>query len=475
MPTTLRFVSPADAPAAPTLVLAGRADALTSGAALEALPAGLDREVWTRMIAATKPGDGGANTSAWIAGDIEQVVAIVLPDVASRHNSPSRPDALASQLKKATPRRRDVHICVVLSDPAHATAATSATARAFPLWSQKAESDERAITASLLGGDVSADDSTRLADAVRLAASLVDQPTSTLDVDAFVAEAERVGEDVGARVRVLRGDKLQELGFGGLWGVGKAANVGPALVHLAWEPEGAESVTAWVGKGIVYDTGGLSIKGKSNMPGMKADMGGAAAVLGAFGAAVAGGCDQALHAVLCLAENAVGPSSVRPDDVLELYSGRTVEVNNTDAEGRLVLGDGVAFASRDLQADVVIDLATLTGAQLVATGKKHAAILCNDDALEARAIVAGRACGDLVHPLVWAPEFHKKEFLSEVADMKNSVKDRGNAQSSCAAYFVFSHLDKDWSGRWLHVDLAGPSTSEERGTGFGVALLLELL
>ena len=142
----------------------------------------------------------------------------------------------------------------------------------------------------------------------------------------------------------------------------------------------------------------------------------------------------------------MGPASTRPDDVLTLYSGKTVEVNNTDAEGRLVLGDGVAYATKHLNVSTLVDLATLTGAQLVATGRRHAAVICNDDDLEARAIIAGKSCGDLVHPLPFVPEFYRGEFASKIADMKNSVKDRMNAQSSCAGQFVFNHVAKDWDG-----------------------------
>jgi probable aminopeptidase NPEPL1 len=157
-----------------------------------------------------------------------------------------------------------------------------------------------------------------------------------------------------------------------------------------------------------------------------------------------------------------------------MYSGRTVEVNNTDAEGRLVLADGVAYVTRHYTPDLVIDLATLTGAQLVSTGQRHAAIVCNDDRTEAQAIAVGLRTGDLVHPLPYCPEFYRKEFKSTVADMKNSVKDRMNAQASCAGQFVAEHL-VDYSNPWLHVDLAGPSTDGERGTGFGTNLLVEML
>ncbi|KAH9632661.1 hypothetical protein HF086_008488 [Spodoptera exigua] len=143
--------------------------------------------------------------------------------------------------------------------------------------------------------------------------------------------------------------------------------------------------------------------------------------------------------------------SARPDDIHTLYSGRTVEINNTDAEGRLVLSDGVVYASRDLKADTIVDVATLTGAQY------HAGIVSNSARLEARCVAAGLRCGDLAHPLPFAPELHFTEFTSCVADMKNSVADRNNAQPSCAGLFILSHLGFDFPGSWLHIDMAAPA------------------
>jgi probable aminopeptidase NPEPL1 len=186
----------------------------------------------------------------------------------------------------------------------------------------------------------------------------------------------------------------------------------------------------------------------------------------------ANGCRQRLSLLLCMAENAVGPAAYKPDDILRMHSGKTVEVNNTDAEGRLVLADGVSYAARVLGCQVIINAATLTGAQLVSTGLLHAAIVCNDEALEQLVIGAGKHSGDLVHPLPFAPEFYKQEFESSVADMCNSVKNRSNAQSACAAQFVYWHID-DQPVQWCHIDLAGPSFPKNRGTGFGVALISE--
>ena len=185
-----------------------------------------------------------------------------------------------------------------------------------------------------------------------------------------------------------------------------------------------------------------------------------------------------VHALLCISENSVGPLSTRPDDVHVLLSGKTVEVNNTDAEGRLVLSDGVFYASRDLNPEYIIDIATLTGAQLIATGKNHAALYCNDDVLEQVAIATGKSTGDLTHPMPYAPEFYKPEFASEVADMKNSVKDRTNAQVSCAGQFIGNHLEKylNAGGKWCHIDMAGTlSSSSSSSSSLLLLLLLSLL
>ena len=482
MPTTFRLIKLPNAwNTAPALVVIGRKERLASDKVVAQLPEAV-RALWGDMLEALRPGDKGVSTTTWIPADgaTTRVVAGALPEPCSRHNSPARPHALADLLSRAVPGAVDAHVVLLLDDRSHALASVGAAARAFPLYTHKGErGTEREVSVSLAAEDLKGIDPGRLglehaAEGVRLAARLVDMPTSELHTDAFVAEASAAAAALGkVEIHVIQGGDLRDRGFGGLWGVGRAATHLPALVHLSHTPKRAKRTVAWVGKGIVYDTGGLSLKTKGGMPGMKRDMAGAAAVLGAFQAAVRMRLPIRLHAILCLAENSVGPESTRPDDILTMYSGRTVEVNNTDAEGRLVLADGVAYAAREVKPDVIVDIATLTGAQLIATGRRHAAILCNDADLERAAVEAGRASGDLCHPLPWAPEFWRAEFKSKVADMKNSVKDRMNAQSSCAAWFVNSHL-KDYDGQWLHVDMAGPACSEGVATGYGVALLLEL-
>lgn len=345
-----------------------------------------------------------------------------------------------------------------------------AVVRAFPTYSRKTSADNCTFTVNVefviiddMGRvakePLTADEISSLENAARgiqLAARIVDMPCNEMDVSAFVGEIEQVAKDLGIKPMILRGEELKERGFGGIYGVGRAADCPPALCVLSHTPAGATETVAWVGKGIVYDTGGLSIKGKTAMPGMKRDCGGAAAILGAFSAIVKAGFKENLHAIFCLAENAVGPLATRPDDIHKLYSGLTVEINNTDAEGRLVLADGVAYAQKDLHANVILDMATLTGAQGIATGKYHGAVLTNCGTWEQRAVEAGRISGDLVAPLVYCPEMHISEFSSSVADMKNSVADRSNALASCAGLFIGAHLGFDYSGSWIHVDMASP-------------------
>jgi probable aminopeptidase NPEPL1 len=226
----------------------------------------------------------------------------------------------------------------------------------------------------------------------------------------MVSDLRDEGHSVG--LEVIRGEELVALGLNGLYGVGKSATHPACLVHLSYvppilgedTPAPAKSICL-VGKGITYDTGGLSLKSKEGMPTMKRDMGGSAGVLGAFrslvldGASLASATPTPIHALLCIAENGIGPDATRPDDVHVMFSGKTVEINNTDAEGRLVLSDGCAYAAKLLNPELIIDMATLTGAQGIATGKRHAALYCSDEQLERYAIEMGKFSGDLAHPV----------------------------------------------------------------------------
>ena len=411
---------------------------------------------------------------------------VALATERGRMSCPARSDLFHKLAAPALQRDGAVLALVALEETSHAAAVASAIARTLPLYhgGSKKKLLSPPVSLALLGPEgplsgAALDALTPRLQGIRQAARWVDMPPNEFNVSQFVDAAREVaarwGQAEGVEIDVITGADVALTGLGGLAAVGQAALEPPALVVLQGPRSAPDAPqTVWVGKGICYDTGGLSLKGKTAMPGMKSDMAGAAAVLAAFDAACARGAHRDLAAVLCLAENAIGPAAVRPDDIITLYSGKRVEVNNTDAEGRLVLGDGVAWAVQHLQPHTIIDLATLTGAQLVATGRRHAAIVCNDEALEACAVRCGRESGELVHPLPYAPEFFLSEFKSKVADLRNSVADRMNGQSSCAAHFVEAHLG-EYQGRWLHIDLAGPAVASGRGTGFGVGLLSTLL
>ncbi|XP_055592895.1 probable aminopeptidase NPEPL1 [Uranotaenia lowii] len=447
----------------------------------------VNAETYQKAIGYLHPSASSDSCSLYL--DLAKVAA--LPSKSSRHNSDSRAHAITKLVQAHTSGITESIVIVCTRDNLFASGC--AVARAFPLYSRKTSkegggkdrNDKGATLVTvefvLVGGDgkdtVTDEDCNVLdyaAEGIRLTAKIVDAPCNEMNVSGFLREVEAVAKLLKITPKIIRGNELREKGFGGIYGVGKAAADPPALAVLSYEPSGATETVAWVGKGIVFDTGGLSIKGKTAMPGMKRDCGGAAAILGAFYATVKSGYTQNLHAVFCLAENSVGPDATRPDDIHRLYSGRTVEINNTDAEGRLVLADGVCYADRDLKAQVILDMATLTGAQGIATGKYHGAILTNSEDWEAKSLVVGRQTADLLAPVPYCPELHFSEFNSAVADMKNSVMDRGNAQVSCAGLFIGAHLGFDYDGSWLHVDMASPVHCGERATGYGVALLMGL-
>ena len=432
-----------------------------------------------------EPGDLGAAASTLTGTTPPRLTVGALPNQVSRYASPSRSAAVTKVVNQARAGKGKLAIVTIVDEPGHALAQAVAIARCFPQYSGKSKAP-RSRRVQLLAVDAGGKPvrapklTASVIAASRDSAELVDTPPSELHPAVFAERARSQLAELGVDIEEIVGEELVERGLGGIYGVGKAASLSePRLLIARYEPEqpsGREGRhvrhVALVGKGVTYDTGGLHLKPRGSMEGMKGDMGGAAAVLGAFRVLVAARCPHRLSLLLCLAENAIGPGAFKPDDILELHSGKTVEINNTDAEGRLLLGDGVSWAARELEADTIFDAATLTGAQLVATGKRIAAVISNDAELEAAMVQAGQATGELVHPLPFAPEFFRSEFSSVIADMCNSVRDRMNAQSSCAAQFVYNHID-DAGVRWAHLDLAGPAMPKDRGTGFGVALLAQ--
>uniref|UniRef100_A0A0G4HIC6 Cytosol aminopeptidase domain-containing protein n=1 Tax=Chromera velia CCMP2878 TaxID=1169474 RepID=A0A0G4HIC6_9ALVE len=445
-----------------------------------------------------KAGENGSSVSTYVkdaSGKFVQVVFCVLPDSCSRSNCPAQPHAISSLTAPfLSDGSKSVGVLLCLADTKYAVAGACSIARNLPLFLMKTkgmpEKGEQGTVRVGFGFPSSSSDSLPLgrvffaAQGVRLAAKIVDMHPEVMNTVHFQQEAQKAVERMAkagftVKTEVIEGEALRDRGFGGIWGVGRAGTHPPRLVILSYEPPAAKTTVAMVGKGVVYDSGGLSLKIGGTMCGMKCDCGGAAAVLGSFEAAVsskvAAEKGVRLHALLCLAENCIGPSAYRNDDILTLYSGKTVEINNTDAEGRLLLGDGVAYATKQLAPDMLIDMATSTGAQMVTTGKKHAGVMTNSERAEKAFVQAGVVSGDVAHPMLYAPEFLKSESKSVVADMKNSVKDRMNAQSSCAGTFVGEHIADSFEGEWVHLDIAGPAWSDKGGTGYGVALIVEML
>eukprot|EP00672_Neobodo_designis_P018501 CAMPEP_0174838202 /NCGR_PEP_ID=MMETSP1114-20130205/7252_1 /TAXON_ID=312471 /ORGANISM="Neobodo designis, Strain CCAP 1951/1" /LENGTH=515 /DNA_ID=CAMNT_0016072297 /DNA_START=57 /DNA_END=1604 /DNA_ORIENTATION=- len=430
------------------------------------------------------------STTTAINGKRTRFSVGIVPAKASRHNCPARPDAIVGLVGGALASgKRSEPLDVVSGMPtgfedAIAQAVAKGANRSFTAKQGKWDASffEGGVPVRVTFVEAPADAAKAayldtLATGVQLAMRLGDAPPCLLDTVTFAEIAQKVAPLAGYEFSEIRGEALREQGYGGIYGVGKAAEFPPALVTLTYKPKegiAPKDKIALVGKGIVYDTGGLSLKTPSTfMAGMKMDMCGSAAVFAGFVTLVRMNAPYEIVATLCLADNAVGPRSQRPDDVVVMKSGVSIEIVNTDAEGRLVLSDGVFHVTNEIPnwtPSVVVDMATLTGAQLVTTGKKHAAIFTNSDEWESTFVRAGRASGDVCFPILFCPEFHNPQYESKVADFKNLCH-RNDAVSSCAGMFMTNNLPKNYKGAHVHVDLAGPAMGQEVATGYGVALL----
>jgi leucyl aminopeptidase len=283
----------------------------------------------------------------------------------------------------------------------------------------------------------------------------------------------------GLTVRVRDEQQLRAEGWGGVTAVGQGSARPPRVIEASWDGGGSTHVVL-VGKGITFDTGGLSIKPSDSMLTMKMDMGGAAAVLATLRAVADLKLPIKVTAVACAAENMPSGTAQRPSDVIRQYGGTTVEVLNTDAEGRLVLADGLAYADQVLDADVIVDVATLTGAMPVALGKKIAGLFTDDDALSAQLLAAADRSGERLWRLPLVDDY-LPALDSATADLRNigNPKLKLGGGSITAALFLRAFT----GGRsWAHLDIAGPAWSggdddelTKGGTGYGVRLLVAWL
>ncbi|MCQ4195572.1 MULTISPECIES: leucyl aminopeptidase [Streptomyces] len=298
-----------------------------------------------------------------------------------------------------------------------------------------------------------------VAEELNRARDLVNTPPNDLNPEAFAAVAQAAAKEHGIKVQVLDEKALTKGGYGGILGVGAGSAAGPRLVKLSYTSSKATKSLAFVGKGITYDSGGISLKPAGHNETMKCDMAGAAAVFAAVVAAARLGLEVNVTGWLALAENMPSGSATRPGDVLRMYSGKTVEVLNTDAEGRLVLADALWAASQE-KPDAIIDVATLTGAMMLALGSRTYGVMANDDAFRAAVHEAAEEVGEPAWPMP-LPEHLRKGMDSATADIANMGERMGGGL--VAGLFLREFVGEGIA--WAHLDIAGPAFNE--GGAFG--------
>ncbi|HTR73639.1 MAG TPA: leucyl aminopeptidase [Solirubrobacterales bacterium] len=314
-------------------------------------------------------------------------------------------------------------------------------------------------------------------EAANRARDLQETPANFARPEDLAGRAEEIAAELGDQVsvEVFDGELIRAKGMGGLAAVSQGGPVDPRLIVLRYAGGGEGPTLGLVGKGVTFDTGGISLKPGAGMHEMKFDMSGAAAVIEGFAAIAELGLPIDLIAVVPSTENMPSGTAIKPGDVITQYNGKTVEVNNTDAEGRLILADALAYAIEQ-GAERVVDLATLTGAVLIALGSTYAAVISNDDELAAQVEAAGEESGELVWRLPLHPEY-KEMMKGTVADLSNLATKR-EAGSITAASFLEEFVGDT---PWAHIDIAGTAWNVGRaytgkgGSGYGVRLLVQLV
>jgi len=432
---------------------------------------------WEAKVGATAtlPGSDGTTVIAVGVGPRDDVDADVLRTAsAALVRAASKFTSVTSLLLDAIPEGADRTVAA----QAAAEGALLGAYRFTAFKSDVSASTLASVTLVGRGGKKASDGVARgaaIAEAVALARDLINTPPGDLSPAVLARRATEVAAASGLGVEVIDEKQARKLGMGGLAGVGQGSDNPPRLIKLTYLPEKPRGSLALVGKGITFDSGGLSLKPADGMMTMKCDMSGAAAVLAAMSVLPAIGARTAVRGYLCAAENMPSGRSIRPGDVLRISNGRTVEVLNTDAEGRLVLADGLVTAVSE-GADAIVDVATLTGACVVALGSKIAGLMGNSDEF----VDQVRAAADRAGEPVWhlpLPSDYRKLLDSEVADMKNISGGR-NGGALTAGLFLQEFVG---TTPWAHLDIAGPAFLDESGplhpkgaTGFAVRTLVEL-
>jgi leucyl aminopeptidase len=317
-----------------------------------------------------------------------------------------------------------------------------------------------------------------LANATNFARDLVNEPAGVLTPARMAEIAQEAARTAGIDVTVLGPEEMRSMGMGGILGIAQGSQQPPRLIHLVYRPatKPARRI-ALVGKGLTFDSGGLSLKTADGMETMKCDMAGAATVLATMCALPEFGPAVEVHGVMGMAENMPGGAAIRPGDVVKIMNGKTVEVRNTDAEGRVVLADCLSYVSRLDGVDTAIDLATLTGACVVALGPMACGVMGNSKPLIDEILRSAEAAGEAMWPLPLYSEY-REHIRSDIADIKNTGIRWGGAIT--AALFLQEFVREGL--RWAHLDIAGPAFGEKEysylgkgASGVGVRTLLHML
>jgi leucyl aminopeptidase len=323
-----------------------------------------------------------------------------------------------------------------------------------------------------LAGSVAA-----ICDASLLAREWVTTPSNDKRPEAFAEMIGKAARSTGLKVGIMDDRWLEKQQFGAMLAVGQGSSAKPRLVTMEYAPEGAKKTVVLVGKGVTFDSGGINLKPSGGLETMKMDMSGAAAVAGTLMAVARLKPGIKVVGVMPLVENMPSGTAIRPGDIIRSFDGKTIEIGNTDAEGRLILIDAMAWAIKQYQPDTLIDLATLTGACVVALGEKIAGVFSKDPSLAASIVAAG----EKTHERCWQlplPDDYKELLKNEFADLSNISNGRWGG-AIIAALFLSEFVGDT---RWAHIDIAGPAWAKKAsdycgagGTGFGVRLLCELI
>ena len=339
---------------------------------------------------------------------------------------------------------------------------------------QKATLERGVVVSAPDGTEAAWEIEAGLATGVEFARELVTEPANIIYPESFVERCQQRFEGTGAKLSFLTEDEMREMGMGALVGVAQGSVRDARLLCIEWMggAEGEKPV-AFVGKGVTFDTGGISLKQPQGMEDMKWDMGGGGAVAGAMLGLATRKAKANVIGVVGLVENMPDANAQRPGDVVTSLSGQTIEVINTDAEGRLVLCDALTWVQREYAPKAIVDFATLTGAIIISLGNEHGGLFSNDDGLAGKLLAAGQSSGDKMWRFPLSPAYDKL-LDSPIADMKN-VGPRG-AGSITAAQYLQRFIENDTP--WAHCDIAGMVWSDKAGatwdkgaTGFGVRLM----